>query len=61
MPIKSVLVGTHVCSLLKRQNNISFITFVHAETESQARASLGKTLVSICDTPPKYYKYDPNT
>ena len=40
----------------------SFLPFVRGETEIKARASQGQPPPLFHqDTPPKYYKYDPNT
>ena len=41
---RSSLALTHECCLLRDTRRAAFLPFVHAETESQARASMGKPL-----------------
>ena len=55
LPIKSVLVGTHV-----RCEEKQLYSFRARGDRGQARASLEKPWFSTYDTPSKHYKYDPS-
>ena len=55
-------VGTHVCCLLRDRRRAALLFLsCSVESESQARVSLGKPLVSHLRYAFQYYKYDPDT
>ena len=52
LPIKPVLVGTHVCCLLRDRRRATLFLLCTVETETK--------LVRPWETPSKYYNYDPS-
>ena len=60
LPIKSALVGTHVCCLLRDRRGAAL--FLSCTWRFRAKlVPRWKSLWFSIYTPPKYYKYDPNT